>query len=395
MRPNESTILRARLVATMDGPPIENGAVVVEGQSIAAVGAFPEVQRLYQGKIVDLGERVILPGLINAHCHLDYTCLRGRIPPQNSFTKWVLAINAAKAQLTREDYINSINEGFAEARRFGTTSVVNLTAFPDLIQFVRPTVRTYWMAELIDVRSPDKARETVDGAMKSIERLPLRGLAPHAPYTASSELYQACQEKSVMLTTHLAESHEEMTMFRDQTGELCDFIRSINPAFDSGALTPLAYFLQNLDRGEPWLMAHLNELTEADFALFEQRNPKFGIVHCPRSHEFFGHSPFQFDRLKKQFSVSLGTDSLASNQDLNLFAEMRRFHTAFPNTTPEEILGMVTKAPYPARIGRLRPSWYADLVAVPGNGSGKEPFDQIIAFRGEPWVMIAGETGTL
>jgi len=388
-------ILRARFVATMDGPPIENGAVVIEGESIAAVGAFPEVRRVHQGEIVDLGERVILPGLINAHCHLDYTCLRGRIPPQESFTGWVRAINAAKAQLTREDYINSINQGFAEARRFGTTSMVNLTAFPELIQFVRPTTRTYWMAELIDVRTPAKAQETVSGAMKSLESLPLRGLAPHAPYTASRELYQACQEQSVLLTTHLAESREEMMMFRDQAGALYNFIRSINPAFDSGALTPLAYFLKNLDRGEPWLIAHLNELTEADFALLKQRNPKLGIVHCPRSHEFFGHSPFQFDRLKQQFPVSLGTDSLASNQDLNLFAEMRHFRGAFPNTTPEEVLGMVTRTPCLARLGQLRPSWYADLIAVPIISSGRDLFEQIIAFEGQPWAMIGGETGTL
>src|SRR5450432_359035 len=97
-------ILRARFVATMDGPPIENGAVVVEGESISAVGAIPDVRRVHHGEINDLGERIILPGLINAHCHLDYTCLRGRIPPQKSFTDWVRAINAAKAELPREDY---------------------------------------------------------------------------------------------------------------------------------------------------------------------------------------------------------------------------------------------------------------------------------------------------
>ena len=381
----------------MDGPPMENGAVVVQGESIAAVGTLTDIRRVHQGEIFDLGEQVILPGLINAHCHLDYTCLRGRIPPQKSFPGWVRAINAAKAQLTRDDYINSINEGFAEARRFGTTSMVNLTAFPELIQFVRPTIQTHWVAELIDVRMPGKAADILNAAMESLENLPTRGLAPHAPYTASTELYQACQgqEKSVMLTTHLAESREEMSMFRDQTGELYDFIRSINPAFDSGGQTPVAYFLNELDRGKPWLIAHLNELTEADFALLKDRNPKLGIVHCPRSHGFFGHSPFQFDRLKQQFPVSLGTDSLASNQDLNLFAEMRRFQAAFPNTTPEEILGMVTRTPRLARAGRLRPTWHADLIAVPIHDSKRDLFDQIVAFEGEPWVMIGGQTGTL
>src|ERR1700759_5452122 len=89
-------ILRARLVATMDGPPIENGAGVVDGETIADIGVFPEIRRTYQGGVVDLGERVLLPGLINAHCHLDYTCLRGKIARQKSFTAWIRAINTAK-----------------------------------------------------------------------------------------------------------------------------------------------------------------------------------------------------------------------------------------------------------------------------------------------------------
>ncbi len=388
-------ILRARFVASMDGPPIEDGAVVVDRDLIADLGPFSRISRTYSGDVVDLGDRVILPGLINSHCHLDYTCLRGRISPQKSFTSWIRAINAAKAGLTRDDYINSINEGFAEARRFGTTTVVNLTAFPELARFVRPTIRTYWMAELIDVRMPGKAADLVDGAMKSLENLPLAGLAPHAPYTASADLYQACQKKSIMLTTHLAESREEMSMFRDQAGELCEFIHSINPDFGSLGQTPVAYFLEKLDVGKPWLIAHLNEVTDEDFALLRQRNPKVGIVHCPRSHEFFGHSPFQFERLKQDYPISLGTDSLASNQDLNLFAEMRHFQSAFPNTTAEEIVGMVTRTPCLARVGRLRPNWNADLIAVPAMGSAGDLFEQIIAFEGEPWAMIGGQTGTL
>src|SRR6058998_271767 len=130
-------IIRARVVITMDGPPIENGAVAVSGDRIADVGKFPEISARHAGEeIVDLGERTLLPGLINAHCHLDYTCLRGEIPRQKSFTDWIGAINTAKATLTRQDYLKSINDGFVEACRFGTTSLVNLTAFPELIPLV-------------------------------------------------------------------------------------------------------------------------------------------------------------------------------------------------------------------------------------------------------------------
>src|SRR5207245_6928129 len=156
-------ILRARVVVTMDGPPIENGAVVISGDRVLDVGKFPEVSARHSGQeIVDLGEQALLPGLINAHCHLDYTCLRCKIPSQKSFADWIQAINAEKAKLSERDYLASITEGFAEAKRCGTTTVANLAAFPELVAQVRSPIRTWWFAELIDVRSPERADELVD-----------------------------------------------------------------------------------------------------------------------------------------------------------------------------------------------------------------------------------------
>src|SRR5206468_9828464 len=126
-------IVRARTVVTMDGPAIDNGAVVVSENRIVDVGKVDEIKTRNAGEAIDLGEQAVLPGLINAHCHLDYTCLRGKIPPQTSFADWIRAINAEKAKLSPKDHVASINEGFGEAKRVGTTSVANLTALPELI----------------------------------------------------------------------------------------------------------------------------------------------------------------------------------------------------------------------------------------------------------------------
>src|SRR5207249_2536047 len=155
-------IIRARTVVTMDSAPIENGAVAVSGNRIVDVGKFDEIKTRNAGEAIDLGEQALLPGLINAHCHLDYTCLRGKISPQKSFADWIRAINAEKAKLAAEDYVASINEGFAEAKRFGTTTVANLTAFPELISQINAPIGTWWFAELIDVRAPERANEIVD-----------------------------------------------------------------------------------------------------------------------------------------------------------------------------------------------------------------------------------------
>src|SRR3989441_11878567 len=127
-------IIRARIVVTMDGPPIENGAVAISENRIVDVGSFDGVKARNSRDVVDLGEQTLLPGLINAPCHLDYTCLRGEIPRQKSFTDWIRAINAEKAKISPGDYVRSINEAFAEAKRFGAKTIANLTAFTELIE---------------------------------------------------------------------------------------------------------------------------------------------------------------------------------------------------------------------------------------------------------------------
>jgi cytosine/adenosine deaminase-related metal-dependent hydrolase len=419
-------IIRARIVVTMDGPPIKNGAVVVTGNRTVDVGQFDEVRTRNTGEILDLGEQALLPGLINAHCHLDYTCLRGKIPSRKSFTDWIQAINAQKAKLSPNDYVASINDGFAEAKRFGTTAIANLTAFPELISQVQPLIRTWWFAELIDVRAPERATELVDTAIKSLGRArpePVLseveggaswGLAPHALFTASKNVFRRCEEvakrDNILLTTHLAESREEMEMFCQRSGPLHEFLQSIGrPMDDCGKKTSLENFLDLIGRGGSpnrpgtievnrpypfWIIAHLNELTESDFDLLERLNSKFHVVNCPRSHNYFGHSPFAFDRLRSMgFNICLGTDSLASNESLSLFAEMRAFQKNFPRVPPEEILKMVTVNPARAlrqenALGKIRGGALADLVAVPFNGG--DLFEEIVAFAGEPWMMIGG-----
>jgi cytosine/adenosine deaminase-related metal-dependent hydrolase len=405
-------IIRARTVVTMDGAPIENGAVAVSENRIVDVAKFDEIRARNAGEIVDLGEQALLPGLINAHCHLDYTCLRGRIPPQEFFADWIRSINAEKAKLLPKDYLVSINEGFAEAKRFGTTTIANLTAFPDLIPEIGPPIRTWWFAELIDVRAPDRTNEIVDLAIESLKSARNWGLAPHALFTASKNLYRRCEDiarrNDVLLTTHLAESQEEMEMFHDASGPLYEFLNSIGrPMNDCGKGTPLELFLGALPstslrtgpgRGLPQcIVAHLNEVTESDFDLLQRSERRFHVVHSPRSHDYFKHSRFPFEKLHALgFNICLGTDSLASNESLSLFDEMRAFRRSEPGISPDKILEMVTVNPATAlhqenALGRIRRGLRADLIAVRCN-ERDSPFEQILEFDGSvDWIMVNGK----
>jgi cytosine/adenosine deaminase-related metal-dependent hydrolase len=400
-------IIRARSLLTMDGPPIENGAVAITGDQIVDVGAYPDVRRDNAGEVVDLGERVLLPGLINAHCHLDYTCLRGAIARQESFTDWIGAINQAKAALTPDDYVRSIESGFAEAASFGTTTIANLEAFPKLLSRIVPAaMRTWWFAELIDARQPVPAREIYEqmrgDLVKTGDRLSRIGLAPHAPFTASAELYRECAEVAaahdLRLTTHLAESREERLMFGGAGGPLFEFMKTIGRSTDDcGHGTPFEWMLS---RGLPdarWLIAHLNELSERDFELLRSA-PKFHIVHCPRSHAYFRHSPVPLRRLRELgFNVCIGTDSLASNNDLSLFRELRQLASIEPSLRAEEMFAMVTSGAAAALgqqewLGRVRSGFVADLIAVEVAAVSNDCFEELLEFDGPVgWRTVAGQ----
>jgi cytosine/adenosine deaminase-related metal-dependent hydrolase len=174
---------------------------------------------------------------------------------------------------------------------------------------------------------------------------------------------------------------------------------------DCGSETPLELFLGasglrtagKLDRVLPrWIVAHLNELTEIDFGLLKKCGARFHVVHCPRSHDYFGHSRFAFERLRSLgLNICLGTDSLASNQSLSLFDEMRAFQKKFPGSSPEEILQMVTVNPARAlrqenALGRIGPGFRVDLIAIP-IGAGNV-YDRIIAFKDAvDWALLDGK----
>ena len=260
-------------------------------------------------------------------------------------------------------------------------------------------------AELIDVRVPACANETVGRAVESLKSAPNWGLAPHALFTASKNVYRLCEEiahrENILLTTHLAESREEMQMFHDAAGPLYEFLRHIGrPVDDCGNKTPLGVFVRaSGDRALPhWIVAHLNELNETDFELLEKSALKFHIVHCPRSRDYFCHSQFPLERLRALgFNICLGTDSLASNDSLSLFDEMRAFQKRFPSAPPQETFRMVTVNPARAlrqenELGGICPGFKADMIAVPCSGSA-DVFEQIIAFD-EPvaWMMVNGKT---
>jgi len=194
-------------------------------------------------------------------------------------------------------------------------------------------------------------------------------------------------------------------MFRNADGPLYEFLKEIGRSMDDcGRGPPVTWFSEifrdsstALGMTAEWVLVHLNEVLDSDLRALAKKVIKSHLIHCPRSHAYFGHSPFQFEKFRELgFNVCLGTDSLASNEDLSLFAEMQAFLKEFPNISPEEVLKMVTvNSAHALRqedaLSKIRSGCLADLIVVPCPRS-TSVFEKIVAFdRPVSWSMIGGQ----
>jgi cytosine/adenosine deaminase-related metal-dependent hydrolase len=390
----------------MDHPPIEDGAVAIEGDTILAVGKSAEICAAHSGEVRDLGERVLAPGLINAHCHLDYTRLRGEVEYRGSFTEWILQLVAAKQLHPDKEYIGGIQRGLDWLTRSGTTTVVNIESFPAFIEQTPPTkLRVWWCLELIDLNRADDAKAAATGALEFIAAHSIGrggfGLSPHAPYTVSAELYRLCAQyargRNIPVTTHLGESEEEDDMIRRGTGHMYDyFLRAGRDMSDCKRAGPTQLMSEYGVLGPNCLAAHANCLTPLEVALLRQTGTH--VVHCPKTHRFFNRGMPPLNIWKAQgINVCLGTDSMASNDTLNMIDEMQTLGQMFPRMSSQELLELATVNAAKAlnlagKLGKIAPGAWADLIAVPLDGAGGDPYEAVVyADKAVSFSMVSGE----
>ncbi|MBX9742994.1 MAG: amidohydrolase family protein [Chthoniobacterales bacterium] len=397
-------LYRARYVMPMSAPVIENGAVVVANGTILAVGFYERLRHDYSEAFYhDLGEVILMPGLINAHCHLDYTMMRGALQPQEGFTSWIGQLNKIKFSLKEEDFLASIEEGCHELNAWGCTTVCNVASFPELLsKLPQGLLRLWHCIEVMDIRGPEQGEmglANTENFFKKEKKDRMRfGLSPHAPLTVSQDLYRRSAALTckyhVPFCTHLAESEEEWEMFTKGSGPLFDFLKNFKREMsDCGSKTPVQSLLQNdlLPRGA--LLVHMNYLGAEDYKLLSSRAADFFIVHCPKTHRFFGRPPFDWKFFYDHgYRLLLGTDSLASNDSLNLFQEMQLMAATAPELAPEEILKMVTLYPAQAlgmkeKLGELSVGAFADMIAIPFEGALEAAVEAMLYNKDRPILV--------
>jgi cytosine/adenosine deaminase-related metal-dependent hydrolase len=406
-------ILRARIIVPVSRPPIEDGAVCLSGDRIVWVGRRAEVPASHvYGEETDLGEAILLPGLVNAHCHLDYTGMAGQIPPPKGFTDWIKSLVTLKGSWSVEEFAASWRRGAEMLLRTGTTTVADIESVPELIPsaWQSTPLRVISFRELLNVKSRQPPADIVERAVNDWLGLPEArgrvGLSPHAPYSTSAELLElaarAAHRRNWRLTTHVAESEQEFEMFMYRQGAMFDWLKSQRDMSDCGHGSPV----QHLERcgflDENLLAVHVNYLWRHDAGVLGRN--RVSVVHCPRSHDYFRHLRFPREELEDAgVNLCLGTDSLATTRkesgnqplELNLFAEMQMLAAKSPDLAPEKILRMATANGAQAlgrkgELGELSLNALADIIAIPFAGPEREVFEAIVNHTGEVTTSMIG-----
>ena len=409
-------ILRARVVVPISEPPVENGAVLVSRGRIRAVGAWKDFSRPAPSatghEVIDLGDVILLPGLVNAHCHLDYTDMAGLLPPPKTFTDWIHLMISAKAQWGYAEYARSWLNGARMLLRTGTTTVADIEVVPDLLPEVwnATPLRVFSFLEMTGIRARREPRAVLREAVEKIASLAhsrcRASLSPHAPYSTLPGLLRLsareARKRNRRITTHVAESAQEQEMFVHARGAMFDWLkRNERDMTDCGLGSPVAHLARNGVLGANLLAVHANYLSGGDVAMLAKR--KASVVHCPRSHFYFKHRRFPLEKLlQAKVNICLGTDSLATvcktgreKPELNLFEEMRALARAYPKLPPKKILQMATVNGASAlglagRVGALSKNALADLIAVPFAGKKAEAFEAAVNFSGPVRAAMIG-----
>lgn len=385
---SQARILRARYVFPVTGEPVRAGMVAIQGERIVGVG-----RELSGAPVVDLGNVAILPGLINAHTHLEFSDLPeplGR--PGISFVEWIEHVIAYRMQRVQTPG-QIVAAGLRESARQGVT-VVGEIAQPGWDRSVLNHVRlrgTVFL-ELIGPTTPraeaalDLARQYLQAGSGVAGWLP--GLSPHAPYTVRPELLSAAVTLSaaqrVPIAFHLAESREERELLGSGTGPLRALLESRGswePGMFAPGRRPLDH-LRALATAHRALVIHGNYLDDEEIALLARHADHIAVVYCPRTHAWFQHKEHPLRRLlAAKATVALGTDSRASSPDLSLLAEMRWMANAYPDIGRDTVLHLGTLLGARALdverdCGSLEPGKYADLaiVALP-DGDAADPHE--------------------
>jgi cytosine/adenosine deaminase-related metal-dependent hydrolase len=364
----------------MDAPPIGDGWVEVEAGRVVAVGgpeASPRGVRL--ANFPD--DVAMLPGLVNAHTHLELSWMAGLVPPSESMGRWIRALMARRRNAPPAEDVQRQAAAVAvsHARACGTSAFGDigntLMAAAVLADAGIPAVLFHEVIGFGPGDARARASEAASRVMRAVTPPVTPGLASHAPYSVSPDLFRAVADEAAAhrlpSSVHLAESPEEVDFLLSGSGEIADMLKHLgawNDEWSPPGVDPAEY-LDRLGVLRPGLLAvHATQLAAEALGRLADRGCV--IVSCPRSNRWVGAGDPPIAAFYASGArVAFGTDSLASVADLNLFSEIAAARRLAPEVSARRLLASATVDGAAAlglagELGTISPGKRADLIAV-------------------------------
>lgn len=398
-----TTLYCARWVLPISAPAIANGAIAVDAKQIVAVDTAKVVKSQFPNATVcDLGDSAIIPGLVNAHSHLELTAMRGFLEKEESdFFGWLRKLTRARLERMTPDDLNvSAAWGAIEAVRSGVTCVADASdsALQSMNALREVGLRGIVFQEsfgpdprLVD-ENFEKLINKVGSLRESETELVKCGVSPHAPYTVCASQLEMISEfalkEKLPVMMHAAETAMEVSLLRDGCGPFADGLKSRGIEWRAPGVSPIQYLNDHGVLQTKPLLAHCIHVDAADLEMLEQTETR--VAHCPKSNAKLGHGIAPFAQFLEQgIAVGLGSDSVASNNTCDLLEEARfalllsrskarvddRDHSSLG---ADDVLCVATLGGAQAlglggQIGELRVGSQADFAALSLSGAHQQP----------------------
>ncbi|HVY41360.1 MAG TPA: amidohydrolase family protein [Polyangia bacterium] len=351
-------VVCARWVIPIDRPPIADGALALDDDgTIRAVGARAEVRAALPDAPEEEAQGVLVPGLVNAHCHLELSALADAVPGGAGLVPWARQLMKAVVGSGHEARREAAVQAARAAVRLGTAAIGDvgnsLDAAPAIGEAGLAGVLFHELVGSRDVATGDALADAAREREHAAAQWPA-GLgyvpAPHAPYSVGPGLFQrifaAAAASGHATSVHVAEDADELALLRDGTGRWADLLLSmgVDPASRAPGKTPVAYLadLGAFEAPAPPLLVHMVHAGEEDRRIAREAGAT--VVLCPRSNlHIGGRLPPVDDLVEEGLQLAIGTDSLASTPDLSLWGEMATLAAHFPSVPPALWLDAATR----------------------------------------------------
>ncbi len=421
-------IHRAAWVVPVSSSPVRDGAVLTHGGRVIATGQFTAVRRDSPAgaRLTDHGQAALFPALVNAHTHLELSSLRGKIPfPQPRFCEWIQLLLALRAGMESNSVDDGLRSGEAELLGSGTGFCADITnggageyestagrnvqyscsggaegilaagaklrgpagqrhgdirdtdhpgwrsGFPSLERRIFLELLGFNLDSIAAAMPASRVGGRTDEILAAGDAIPV----PHSVYSVSPAIIAESKEwtraRGLPFSIHVAEHLDEIEFLRSGKGfcrELLERVGRWDPAWTPPGKTPIEYLDRFGALDSRTLLVHAVHMTEADWALTAKRDCT--VVFCPRSNRNLGSGrPWIEKALSIGISCALGTDSLASNTDLNLFAEAAFTLDNYPSIDPQKVIEMITVNPArslgcKSDFGSIEPGVKAHMLAI-------------------------------